>query len=69
MTNGPEAAVLYTGITGNFSRRVWQHKNKLLPGFTSRYNLTRLAYYERFSIRTRRLIERRKLKVGGAARS
>jgi len=48
MTNGPKAAILYTGITGNLPRRVWQHKNKLIPGFTSRYNLTRLVYYERF---------------------
>ena len=49
MTNGPKPAVLYTGITGDLCRRVWQHKNKLMPGFTSRYNLTRLVYYERFS--------------------
>ncbi len=48
MTNGPKSAVLYTGITGNLSHRVWQHKNKLTPSFTSRYNLTRLVYYERF---------------------
>jgi putative endonuclease len=48
MTNSPKSAVLYTGITGNLPHRVWQHKNKLLPGFTSRYNLTRLVYYERF---------------------
>jgi putative endonuclease len=48
MTNAPKPAVLYTGITGNLTRRVWQHKNKLIPGFTSRYNLTRLVYYERF---------------------
>jgi putative endonuclease len=48
MTNGPKSAVLYTGITGNLRRRVWQHKNKLIPGFTSRYNLTLLVYYERF---------------------
>jgi putative endonuclease len=48
MTNGPKPAVLYTGITGNLPHRVWQHKNKLIPGFTSRYNLTRLVYYERF---------------------
>src|SRR5260370_19052822 len=48
MTNGPKPAVLYTGVTGNLHRRVWQHKNKLTPGFTSRYNLTRLGYYERF---------------------
>ncbi len=48
MTNRPRSHVLYTGITGNLPHRVFQHKNKLVPGFTSRYNLTRLAYYERF---------------------
>lgn len=48
MTNGPKSAVLYTGVTGNLVRRVWQHKNKLTPGFASRYNLTRLVYHERF---------------------
>jgi putative endonuclease len=48
MTNGPKPAVLYTGITGNLTRRVWQHKSKLAPGFTSRYNLTQLVYYEHF---------------------
>jgi putative endonuclease len=48
MTNGPKSAVLYTGITGDLRRRVWQHKNKSATGFTSRYNLTQLVYYERF---------------------
>jgi len=48
MTNGPESAVLYTGITGDLRRRVWQHKNKRTPGFTSRYNLTRPVYCEQF---------------------
>jgi putative endonuclease len=48
MTNRPRSHVLYTGITGKLARRVFQHKNKLVPGFTSRYNLTRLVYYERF---------------------
>jgi putative endonuclease len=48
MTNCPKSAVLYTGITGNLPRRVWQHKHKFTPGFTSRYNLTCLVYYERF---------------------
>ena len=48
MSNCPKSAVIYTGITGDLRRRVWQHKNKLTPGFTSRYNLTRLVYYERF---------------------
>jgi putative endonuclease len=48
MTNAPKPAVLYTGISGNLPQRVWQHKNKLIPGFTCLYNLTRLVYYERF---------------------
>jgi putative endonuclease len=48
MSNGPKAAILYVGITGDIRRRVWQHKNKLLPGFTARYNLTTLVYYECF---------------------
>jgi putative endonuclease len=48
MTNGPRSHILYTGVTGNLCRRVFEHKNKLVPGFTSRYNLTRLVYHERF---------------------
>ncbi len=48
MSNDPKFAVLYTGIAGDLTRRVWQHKNRIAPGFTSRYNLTRLVYYERF---------------------
>ena len=48
MTNNPKTAVLYIGITGDLRRRVWQHKGKLVAGFTSRYNLTQLVYYEQF---------------------
>ena len=40
---------MYTGVTGNLVRRAWEHKNKVIEGFTSRYNLTRLVYYERFA--------------------
>src|SRR5450631_4111538 len=49
MTNRPRSHVLYTGVTGDLLRRVFEPKNKLVPGFTSRYNLTRLAYYECFA--------------------
>jgi putative endonuclease len=41
--------VLYTGVTNGLKVRVWQHKNKTLPGFTNRYNLNRLLYFEMFS--------------------
>jgi putative endonuclease len=37
---------IYTGVTNDLQRRVWQHKNKLAPGFASRYNCTMLVYYE-----------------------
>ncbi|MHB8104047.1 MAG: GIY-YIG nuclease family protein [Dehalococcoidales bacterium] len=37
---------LYTGVTNDLERRVYQHKNKLIEGFTKRYNITRLVYFE-----------------------
>jgi putative endonuclease len=40
--------VLYAGVTNSLSRRIWQHKNKILPGFASRYNLDCLIYFEEF---------------------
>jgi len=36
---------LYTGVTNDLERRVYQHKNKLIGGFTKRYNLTQLVYF------------------------
>ena len=44
MTNN--SRTLYTGVTNNLERRVYEHKNKLVAGFTSRYNVTKLVYYE-----------------------
>ena len=38
--------VAYTGVTNNLIRRVWEHKNKLIEGFTSQYNVNKLVYYE-----------------------
>jgi putative endonuclease len=49
ITNNQRSHVLYTGIIGDLPRRVHEHKHKLTPGFTSRYNLTRLVYCEIFS--------------------
>ena len=44
MTN--KSRTLYTGVTNNLMRRVHEHKNKLVPGFTSKYNIQFLVYYE-----------------------
>jgi putative endonuclease len=38
--------VLYTGVTHNIIRRVTEHKEKKNPGFSQRYNLTKLVYFE-----------------------
>lgn len=40
--------VLYTGVTNELSRRVYEHKEKMVDGFTKRYNITKLVYYEVF---------------------
>jgi putative endonuclease len=37
---------LYTGTTNDLKRRVYEHKHKLIEGFTKKYNITRLVYYE-----------------------
>jgi len=41
--------VLYTGVTNDLKRRVYEHKNKLIEGFTKRYNVYKLVYYEIFN--------------------
>jgi len=38
--------VLYTGITNNLERRVYEHKNKLVEGFTAKYNVNKLVYFD-----------------------
>lgn len=37
---------LYVGSTTNLVKRVWEHKNKVIPGFTAKYNVNQLVYYE-----------------------
>jgi putative endonuclease len=44
MTN--ESKTLYIGVTNNLNHRVYQHKQKLIPGFTSKYKINKLVYYE-----------------------
>jgi len=38
--------VLYTGITNDLERRIYEHKNKLLKGFTAKYNINKLVYFD-----------------------
>jgi len=45
MASGPKGT-LYIGMTGDLPRRVWEHKNHVIEGFTDRYDVTRLVWFE-----------------------
>ena len=67
MTN--RSKTLYTGVTNSLARRVYEHKTKLNEGFTSKYKIDRLAYYERHtSIRQALARESRSRDGGGLER-
>ena len=48
LMSNPGRTVLYAGVTRNLVKRVWQHKEKVADGFTKKYNVTDLVYYEIF---------------------
>ena len=57
--------VLYTGVTSDLKKRVYEHKEKLINGFTKKYNVTKLVYYEVFQD-VENAILREKLIKGGS---
>ncbi len=57
--------VLYTGITNDLRRRVYEHKSKLVEGFTKRYNVDKLVFYEVFE-QPEYAIQREKQIKGGS---
>jgi putative endonuclease len=57
--------VLYTGVTNDLKKRGYQHRHKLIHGFTSRYNVDQLVYYEVFED-TYSAISREKQIKGGS---
>ena len=46
MLTNKSDTVLYTGVTNNLERRLYEHKNKMIPGFTMKYNVSKLVYYD-----------------------
>ena len=54
--------VLYVGVSGNLTRRIFEHKNKLIPGFSSRYNLNKLVFFEAFNTPEEAIAAEKKIK-------
>lgn len=48
IATNPQNNVFYTGVTNDLVRRIWEHKQKLVSGFTEKYNIKKLVYYEIF---------------------
>jgi putative endonuclease len=63
MTNHTNTT-LYVGVTNNIVRRVYEHKNKVIEGFTKRYNITKLVYYEVFDDITEAIKREKQIKAG-----
>ena len=53
---------LYIGVTNDLIRRIYQHKNKIIKGFTSRYNVNRLVWYEGYDDPTSAIEREKELK-------
>ena len=52
----------YIGVTSNLSKRIWEHKNKFVDGFTKKYNVDKLCYFETFSDITTAINREKELK-------
>jgi putative endonuclease len=53
---------LYIGLTSNLSRRVYEHKNDIIEGFTKKYNIHMLVYYEKYQEVSQAILREKRLK-------
>lgn len=59
-----ENGTLYTGVTNDLVRRIYEHKNKLVDGFTKKYDLNKLVYYEIFDTIDTAIYREKQIKGG-----
>jgi len=64
ITTNKNNGVLYTGVTSNLYKRVSEHKNKAVDGFTSKYNITKLVYYEEYETMPEAIAREKQIKGG-----
>jgi len=55
-------SVIYTGVTSDLVKRIYQHKQRLLEGFSKRYNLHKLVYYEMYDSINNAIIREKQIK-------
>lgn len=67
MTN-KNNTVLYTGVTSDLNKRVYEHKNKLLEGFTKRYSIDKLVFYEVYDDINNAIAREKQMKSGTRAK-
>lgn len=60
--------VLYTGVTNNLIKRVYEHKNKITKGFTTKYNINKLVYYEHCTDIESAIRREKQIKAGSRAK-
>lgn len=53
----------YVGVTNNLVRRIWEHKNKIFKGFTAKYNVNKLVYFEHCEDELSAITREKKLKL------
>lgn len=53
---------LYTGVTSDLAKRIYEHRNKLREGFTKKYNLNKLVYFEAFETSTQAILREKQIK-------
>ena len=56
--------VLYTGVTSDLEKRMWEHRTGVHNGFTKKYHITKLVYYEIFEDPTTAITREKQLKAG-----
>jgi putative endonuclease len=56
--------VFYTGVTTDIIKRIWEHKQKMTPGFTKKYNIDKLVYYEIFEDIEQAIEREKQIKAG-----
>lgn len=68
MVTNRHNTVLYTGVTNDLRRRVYEHKARLIDGFTEKYNITKLVYYEIFDDIENAILREKQIKGGSRER-